>query len=262
MTGPADFQALWLNGWQRTPQGWMLEAVGRRDGEALTRLLPAAWLEGQQLAFEPSRPPFSRLATSSLRLQIADLSQLSPLLYPGRLLRPLLPTAKRTRQAIYTVQHEGQRLFLPASLVLPQLWLWTAGTLQPLLTPNSLALDLACSGARPMHVHTRGALGRLGTSDTTLRRLCWLAQCGSAQASWASVLTYAHEGRLELRLPRASLDAWVRTVELPTGLLIAEWWAVKLSFELPHPDCMVHMGAAAARRCPPAPEPRTGLVSF
>jgi hypothetical protein len=147
-------------------------------------------------------------------------------------------------------------------VLLAELWLWTAGALDALLTPNSLALYLSRDKADgAMHVQATGLLSRMGPSDVTLRRLCWLAQCADAQASWSSVLTFAHERALRLGLPRASLEAWGRGVELPTGVLIAELWAVNVSFELTRTDCQVSVGGTTLP-CPPAPTRRTGFVSF
>jgi hypothetical protein len=258
----SEFEPAWLNGWQRLAEGWMLEAVGMQEVGWVTKLLPATWLQERRRLFEPSAPPYARLSTSSMRLRVADLSQLSPLLEPGKLLRPLVPAARHTKHAVYVTPQEGMRVFVPAALLLPELWMWTAGALQALLTPNSLSLYLSRSGADgQMHVQASGLLSRLGPSDTTLRRLCWLAQCGDAQASWSSVLTFAHDGALRLRLPRASLDAWARGVELSTGVLISELWAVNLSFDLPQIDCEVSI-AGMRQRCPPPPIRQTGFVSF
>lgn len=261
MTEPA-FKPAWLNGWQRSAGGWMLQAVGLEGSDWGTQLLPASWLLERRALFEPSAAPYARLATSSVRLRIPDLSQLSPLLEPGNVLKSVVPPARRTRHAIYVATHEDRQIYLPAALLIPELWSWTAGCLEALLTPNSLGLYLSQGeAAEGPQVRACGLLARTGASDTGLRRLCWLAQCSDAQASWASVLTFAHDGELRLRLPRASLDAWARGVELPTGLLIAEWWAVNLSFELPKSDCTVSIGGTT-QRCPPAPQRRPGFVSF
>lgn len=240
----------------------MLEAVGLQDAAWVTQLLPATWLLERRALFEPSAKPYARLATSSVRLRIPDLSQLSALLEPGDVLKSVVPAARRTRHAVYVATHEGRQIYLPAALLFPELWNWTDGCLEALLTPNSLALCLSCGDAADApSVHVAGLLARTAASDTGLRRLCWLAQCSDAQASWSSVLTFAHRGELRLRLPRASLDVWARGVELPTGLLIGECWAVNLSFELPKSDYIVSVGGAT-RCCPPAPTRRTGFVSF
>src|SRR5690349_16771293 len=94
------FEPAWLNGWQRASSGWMLEAVGLQDAAWVTQLLPASWLLERRALFEPSAKPYARLATSSVRLRIPDLSQLSPLLEPGNLLKSVVPPARRTRHAV------------------------------------------------------------------------------------------------------------------------------------------------------------------
>lgn len=252
----------WLNGWQRSRRGWALEVVARQGASWGTRLLPASWLLQSGRLFEPSARPFERLPSRSFPLRVLDLTQLSPLLESGRLIAPLVPPAGRTRQAVYAVADGEQRVYLPAALLLRELWMWSPPAMEALLTPNSLALYLQrTEGVEGVHVEALGALACAGQSDTGLRRLCWLGQCGDAQASWSSVLTFAHDGALRLRLPRASLEAWAWGVELPTGTLVAELSAVSLSFELPQERCRVRLGRAD-RLSPPAPQRRTGLVTF
>lgn len=262
MTQEPCFEPAWLHGWQRSSQGWKLEAVGGKRGAWETRLLPAAWLQERRRLFEPSAPPYTRLPTTTTKLHIDDLSRLSPLVEPGELLKSFIPGAAQTRHAVYAAAQGDSRFFVPAALLLAVLWAWTANALQALLTPNSLALFLGRSeGDGHFTVDASGLLARLGTSDTTLRRLCWLAQCSDAQASWSSVLTHAHDGAIRLELPSASFEAWVRGVQLPTGLLVSELWATHLSFELPRPQCRVSLGGTTLV-CPPAPKRQTGLVSF
>lgn len=253
----------WLDGWRRTPEGWMFDAFVRESSGWSTRtVLPASLLQRRRL-FEPSSGSFARLPSDSIHLRISDLSQLSPLLNPGKLIGSLVPPARRTRHAIYVALHGGRQVYLPAALLLQLLWAWTPGTLAPLLTPNSLAMYLSLSNqGNGLHVQASGLLANVGSSDTSLRRLTWLAQCGDAQASWASVLTFAHQdGALRLRLPRASIDAWAWGVELPTGFLVAELSPAPLSFDLPQRTCQLTIGAIT-RQCPPEPTRPTGFATF
>jgi hypothetical protein len=128
--------------------------------------------------------------------------------------------------------------------------------------PNSLALCLQrIDDAEGIQLEVSGSLARGSSSDVGLRRLCWLAQCEDAQASWASVLTFAHDGALRLRLPHASLEAWAWGVELPTGILVTELSGVYLFFELPLENCLLRVGGTH-HRCPPVLQRRTGLISF
>jgi hypothetical protein len=140
--------------------------------------------------------------------------------------------------------------------------MWNPSAMDALLTPNSLAVYLRhIDDAEGSRIEVSGTLARVGGGDTGLRRLSWLAQCADAQASWSSVLTFAHDGALRLRLPRASLEAWAWGIELPTGTLVAELSAVSLSFELPQEGCRVQLGIAS-HRCPPVHQRRPGMVSF
>lgn len=257
-----DTDWTWLDGWRRTQDGWMLDGFAREaSGWAARTLSPSCLLQRRRL-FEPSAAPFARLHSNSVHLKIPDLSKLSPLLQPGKLIGSLIPPARRTRQAIYVTVHQGRQVYVPAALLLPLLWTWTAGALDALLTPNSLGMYLSRAEREDgLHVEASGLLARVGASDTSLRRLSWLAQCSDAQASWASVLTFAHNGELRLRLPSAALDVWAWGVELPTGLLVAELSPAPLEIDLPRSKCNVKVGNVT-HDCPPPPLRPTGFATF
>lgn len=253
---------IWLDGWRNARNGWMLDGFARDAAGWVPRTLPPSCLLQRRRLFEPSAAPFARLRSDSVHLKIPDLSKLSPLLQPGKLIGSLIPPARRTRHAIYVTVHQGRQVYLSAALLLPLLWVWTAGALDALLTPNSLAMYLSRTDREDgPHVHASGRLARVGSSDTSLRRLSWLAQCGDAQASWASVLTFAHSEELRLRLPSAGLDAWAWGVELPTGFLVAELSPTPLQIDLPTSKCHVKVGNVI-HQCPPPPQRLTGFVTF
>lgn len=234
----------------------------RQGADWVTRPRPATFLAEKFRAFEPSTRPFRRLPSRSFPLRIPDLSLLSPLLKPGQLLAPLVPAARSTRHAIYAVSDADGCAYVPAALLLHELWAWSASATDALLTPNSLALYLQTIAAPAENrAAVSGPLKRAGGSDIGLRRLCWLAQSKDAQASWSSALTFAHEGAIRLRLPRASLEGWAWGVEWSTGTLVAELSAVSLNFELPDENCLIELGSAT-HRCPSASRRRPGLVSF
>lgn len=253
----------WLNGWRWSSHGWTLESVVRHASGWEVHSVPAAWLlEGSRL-FEPTARPFARSTTRNFQLRVSDLARLAPLLEPGRLLAALVPPAHHTHQDIFAVPtDEARQVYLPAALLLRELWMWNSSAMEALLTPNSLALYLGCAtDAQELHVEASGPLAHAATSDTGLRRLSWLAQCADAQSSWSSVLSSAHSGELRLRLPHASLEAWAWGIELPSGTLVAELSAVTLSFELPREGCHVHLGRTI-HICPLPPQRRPGMVSF
>src|SRR5262245_14979229 len=102
----------WLNGWQRSSRGWLLEAVVRQGTGWDTRFLPASWLLETGRLFEPSARPFERLRSRSFQIRVPDLTRLSPLLEPGRLLAAVVPPARHARQAVYVVAGEEQQVYL------------------------------------------------------------------------------------------------------------------------------------------------------
>lgn len=251
----------WVNGWQSTSRGLELETFHRQGGAWVMRHAPASWLFNRR-AFEPSILMPDQFSTTSLRVQIPDLSQLSLLIRPGGLLRPLVRSAASTKHAIYVVDDGETKVYLPAALLVRELWLWTETALDALMTPNSLALYLDTVQAdEGMLVQARGPLAVAQQSDTALRRLSWLAQCEDARRSWSSVLTFAHRGDLRLRLPCASLEAWGWGVEIGGGVLVAELSSVDLRLVMPREGSRILLGKAE-RRCPPPPARRSGFVSF
>lgn len=252
----------WLSGWRRTAAGWRLETVVERDGQWASSLAQPSLLLDQPRVFEPSSPPLASLRTESVRIRIDDLSRLPSLMRPGNLVGRWFPQARCACQAIFVSKYEGTAAYIPAGLLVRELWLWCGPALPALLLPNVLELFLSTvEGANGLVVRAAGPLARLGTGDTSLRRLSWLAQCPDARDSWSSVLSSAHGGAINLRLPRASMQAWGWGVELAHGILCAELSSVTLGFELPVEGVQMQLGQRTLR-CPPAPVKRTGLVTF
>lgn len=252
----------WLDGWRRSRAGFELMAYLKRGGTWERTPVPANWLHNTR-AFEPAALGVNRRDSRSFQLSVPDLSELSPLLNPGQVARFLVPAARGTGQAIFAAMDNEQRaIYLPASLLLRELWLWSASVLKALLTPGSLSVFLEpVLEERGLLVKVRGPLAEAKQSDTALRRLTWLAQSAEARSSWSSVLTFAHGGELNLRLPRCSLNAWVWGVESPSGTIAAELSAVHLEFDMVSDSCELMLGAAR-RRCPPKSRRAGGFVSF
>lgn len=154
------------------------------------------------------------------------------------------------------------KVYLPAALLVRELWLWTETVLDALMTPNSLALYLgAAQEEENLLIQAYGPLAAAQQSDTALRRLSWLAQCEDARKSWSSVLTFAHKGDLRLSLPRAALEAWGWGVNISGGTLVAELSSADLRFVMPQEGGRMLLGKAE-RRCPPPAVRRGGFVSF
>lgn len=252
----------WLDGWRRSRAGFELMAYLKRGGNWERTPVPADWLHNAR-AFEPAALGVNRRDSRSFQLSIPDLSELSPLLNPGQVARFLVPAARGTGQAIFVAIDDEQRaVYLPASLLLRGLWLWSDSVLKALLTPGSLSMFLEpVVEERGLLVKVRGPLADAKQSDTAQRRLTWLAQSADARNSWSSVLTFAHDGELNLRLPQCSLNAWVWGVELPSGTIAAELSAVHLEFDIASDNCELLLGEAR-RRCPPKPRRAGGFVSF
>ena len=262
MTHDGSAGLVWLKGWRRTSGGLRVEAVMQQDEGSETILAPPALLLDEPRAFEPSLQSFAGLATDSVRIRVDDLSCMASVMRPGNLLGRRVPQAKQGRHAIFVALHEGFVAYLPASLLIRELWLWNRPALDALLVPNALDQYLARSrDADEPTVAVAEPLARSAGSDEGLRRLSWLGQCPNAWASWPSVLTHAHAGAINLRLPRVSLQAWGWGVTLPHGALVSELTSVELRFELPIEGGWMRIGQWTLR-CPPQPSRRTGLVTY
>lgn len=214
-------------------------------------------------AYEPSITPLKHLPTANVRLEVENLSSLSVLLKPGNLIRKLVPHASRTRHAIFVVEQEENRVFIPAMLFIRALWLWSFDAGSALMTPNSV--DLYVGRSKPQSgtgdFFASPVMASSQPSAMVIRRLMWLAQCADARLSWSNVLINAHLGELGLILPKAGFGAWAWGVQLEEGLLACELLSPQLSIQLPNENASMRVGGVV-HACPPPPVRRKGIVRF
>ena len=261
MTADSSDSIAWVTGWCRVGNGWGFQVLVRgangleerrvSSGDALPGLAPFAPRS------ESRSTPYR-----NVRLTIPDLSVLSPLVDCQEALSSAIPNGDLSRHAVYVAPGPDGPIFVPALLLLQELWCWTESAQEALLIPNSLALSVRLVKSSAGHVvEVGGPMAKLGVSDTSLRRVTWLAQSVDAQESWSSVLTSAHRGEIRLRLPHASLNAWVDGVQLESGVLAYALSAVHFEFTLWATSCQIKVGDRV-RDCPPAPRPRKGTIRF
>jgi hypothetical protein len=195
-------------------------------------------------AFEPSSPELQHLGTENISFDIHDLSVLSPLIEPRELLGAMLPGGQSTQHAIYALENQCQRIYIPAFLLIDRLWLWSAQALKALLTPNSLEIYLGqpTQGKIGSEVIASSELMSHSPSQDAVQRIAWLSQSDDARRSWRSVLANAVQSRMDLTLPRARLKGWLWGVRLPQGLLACELASVELHVELPVADIRLRLG--------------------
>jgi hypothetical protein len=233
----------WVNGWSFGRTGLALNLIRREGRQWVDAKAPSNWMLNAR-AYEPSTEPFARRESVSVRVTVKDLSQLPTLLDAGGLIREIVPPARDTRHSIFVVETSDGRVYVPAHLLIRELWLWSSRAESALMTPNSLDIHLSPPSHHAGAVECSATIGLASDqpSDTVLRRLLWLSQCEDARHSWSSVLVHAHQGIIEAPMPRARLDAWAWGIQLKEGVLACELMSAHLHFELPNPAMHVRIG--------------------
>lgn len=252
----------WIDGWEFAPDGLKLCVLRHVSGRwRKESVAPWSILNGR--VFEPSIRKLAGNATSTVPFEVEDLSQLKRLLAPGELAKKLVPDALATKHSIFVVEMMGTVVYIPAMLLMRELWGWSSRAFELLMAANSIDMHVGVvstnSQSREIGASIELASGQ--PSDTALRRVAWLAQCEDARRSWSSVVVQAHKGQLDLLLPRASLSGWAWGIRLAEGVLACELNSTWLQFDLPCPDVRVRV-ARTSYACPSQPNRRTGFTSF
>jgi hypothetical protein len=253
---PSEPRISWINGWRRTHHGLRLETVVRHDHETAVEQTGASLLLTRSQAFDNVGGTFSGAPWEVIRIEIDDLSRMLSLRRPpGGEFRRTVPRASSSRHVVFVAEGSGGTAYLPAALLIRELWLWSADALDALLTPASIELFLSLSCDHDeLTLDAGGPFAR--AKGANLRRLSWLAQCSDARESWASVLTYANAGALGLRLPRASMVAWGIGVPLQHGILVSRLASSRIGFSLPIEGAPMRI-RGKVMRCPHPPEWRS-----
>lgn len=129
-------------------------------------------------------------------------------------------------QATYAVDARWERLLIPAQVLVMALFGSSADMRRALLTPSGL--DRL---ARPESAPQKTRLNRRRTPDCLQpdrhvaedRRLPWALQYQSARQSWASVFYSAATGRLDLKLPKATVEVVVTGISRGKDLLVTRF---------------------------------------
>lgn len=233
----------WIDGWSMERSGLALRVLVP-EGRRWVHTLASPDLLLTSRVFEPSCRPLSTRTTGNIPFDIADICRLASLIDPGEVAGELVPTARKTSHSIFVIETAEGRIYVPAMLLIRELWLWSDRACDALLTPNGVDVHVGSlrEGAGVIACSASTALVTNQPSDTALRRVSWLAQCPDAHSSWGSVLTRAHQGVLGLTLPHARLTGWAWGIHLKAGLLACELSSIDLQFGLPHPDARVRVG--------------------
>ena len=107
----------------------------------------------QLRCFEPGAPIFARFPSNNLQFKDLQIERLDRLIDPGDVFPRTLAPFRRVAHDIFVVSSAGQKLLIPAILLIHLLWLWS---------PRA-ALKLALRGA-PMHSSDPPALTAFITS--------------------------------------------------------------------------------------------------
>lgn len=234
----------WVDGWERTPDGWQLGVIWRERASWVTGLMPPGRIVKGRI-FEPTTPGIRTGGSESRQFTIANLANLSQLLEPREIIAPMLPGAPTTsRHAIYVAENSAGRLYLPALLLLANVWLWSLEAIDAILTPNSLDAYLAATraGAPSFNLAADARLASTAPTQVALGRIAWLAESPQARMSWSSVLANAYARRLDFQLPAAALSGWAWGVHLSSGFLVSEILSGQMQFTLRAPQTTIRVG--------------------
>lgn len=251
--GRSEPRISWINGWRRTHHGLRLQTVVQHGHDTSMEQSAASLLLTRSQAFDNVLGTFSGAPWEIIRIQVDDLSRMLSLKRPpGGLFRRTVPQSRSSRHVVFVAEGGSGTAYLPAALLIRELWLWSADALDALLTPASLELFLSSSCEHEeLTLDACGPFAR--ARGANLRRLSWLAQCPDARDSWASVLTYANTEVLSIRLPRASMVAWGIGVRLRHGILVSRLASSRISFTLPIEGVPMRIKGRVTR-CPFPPE--------
>lgn len=250
----------WIDGWSWSNSGLVLRALCCAQSRCRFDEARASELSLAS-ACDPRHYP--RAATRCTGFQIDDLSRLDRLVDPGELAGLLRRDLVNTRHAIYRFQTNEGRIYIPAMLLLRELWLWSEPALNLLLTPHSLDLYVGrrCVDNGKAYSSVDKVFCSTGHGVKTQRRMAWLSQSEDARRSWRSVLTFAHQGKLDVLLPQASLRGWAWGIDLAPGLLVNRILSPYLTFDIPEPDLQIRIGPRLYR-CPEQPPRQKGYLRF
>jgi hypothetical protein len=249
---------LWLDGWAATRPKALVRTLYWAEGSVETVNEPLASVRKRR-AFEPSTAIFASYSSRSLKLRRLPLGDLYPVSL-SRVLPASFGTLRDSGHVVFRADHRGSRLLIPAVLLIEALFLYSSSVTRQITVPGSADLYVGHVAPSNQIAVNRALIGRT-RNTTTLRRLAWMAQCEDARRSWSSVLTYAHQGRLSLDPPEARLSGWAWGIELPAGLLVADFNGLTVDFNLPHPEATLRVGTSTVPIPPPAQRSK-GFPSF
>lgn len=219
----------WIDGWTWQERDWHFRVCRQQHGRWIREVQHPRELLGTR-AFEPSTVGLKTEGTEVRRFAIHDISNLGALLEPREVLGPMLcDDAASSQHAIFVHQSEEGRIYLPAWLLIGCLWAWSQRALRALFMPNGLDLFIQ---SFPDELLVSPEFASSSLTKIAESRIRWLAGSEDARASWASVLTNAYQGRVDLLLPKASMRGWLWGAHVRGGLLASELASVELSCSL------------------------------
>lgn len=142
-----------------------------------------------------------------------DLSTMQPCSIEEYAYAMALPQAADANHGAWTCKHQEMRVVLPALALIRALIGEHPTCFSRLFRPQSLddIYEFAPTNAMEQ-VRASSLLGPARVSDRAelRRRLTWFACFPSARLAWASVYGHAKQGRLDIALPKLTVNAWLR----------------------------------------------------
>lgn len=138
------------------------------------------------------------------------------------------PSVQQVGQAFYRFSDGPQTFLIPVGVLMCAIFRPFPGMSRHLLAPNGLE-NLILPGqnsSKPEILFYEGARGSTGMqpekAEGILNSLSWMYAFPSARRAWNSILEFARQGRLDMRLPVGSFNFYGRGIRIGDQFLITE----------------------------------------
>jgi len=241
---------LWVDGIRTmTPQGPGFECLCVSDRRIQKRTMPFVTALTAPLV-HIGAPHFNDARTEMLLVEIRHLERAECLYDPRDLLKYIVPSARPSRRHhIYKISGDPP-VYIPALLIIRALFAGNRILDSLLMVENGAdLLGTASVVADAVEVVPGIAYPSSTMSPVLPRRVAWMQLCSDARCAHASVLQYARQGEIAIRLPRAALTCWVWGMVTDVGVLATELNGIDLRLPIPK-DTIIVAGRDDQQRFP------------
>lgn len=191
---------------------------------------------------------YTRNITPDILIHVDDLRNAAPVLHPQELFRNSLPRLRTSdRHAVYLLPGD-EKIYVPALLLIGMMFGGQNDIERVLLSDAGLTqFGKAEMNERQVELHLNRDQVPPTISDRLARLLAWGLVSDDARRSHASILDYAHQGRIDLKIPKVSLSCWASAIECDDEFLVTEFRSVDLKLPIPANEIVIR-GVGRSKR--------------